>query len=30
MSSNELDEAVACVTGDDVRTIRRHGFSLLS
>ena len=30
MSSNELDEAVACITGDDVRTIRRHGFSLLS
>ena len=30
MSSNELDDAVATVTGEEMRTIRRHGFSLLN
>ena len=29
MSSSEIDEAVATVTGEEIRTIRRHGFSLL-
>jgi len=30
MSSSEIDDAVATVTGEEMRTIRRHGFSLLS
>jgi len=29
MSSSEIDDAVATVTGEEMRTIRRHGFSLL-
>jgi len=30
MSSSEIDDAVATVTGEEMRTIRRHGFSLLT
>jgi len=29
MSSSEIDDAVATVTGEEMRTIRLHGFSLL-
>jgi len=30
MSQSELDSAVAAVTGESVRTIRRRGFSLVT
>ena len=30
MSQSELEEAVAHVTGESIRTIRRHGFSLVT
>ena len=29
MSQSELDAAVAAATGEYVRTVRRHGFSLV-
>ena len=30
MSQSELEEAVARATGESLRTIRRHGFSLVT
>ena len=30
MSQSELDAAVAAATGESVRAIRRHGFSLVT
>ena len=30
MSQSELDAAVAAATGESLRTVRRHGFSLVT
>jgi hypothetical protein len=30
MTQSEIDQAVAAKTGESVRTIRRHGFSIVS